>query len=95
MDLYIYYRVSDSNAVSLQKILLKMQVELAEQWQVQTDIKRRPELQDQRQTWMEIYRNVPDGFLPALQAAVANAGISSLIEGERHVESFVELAACA
>ena len=95
MDLYIYYRVSTANAGILQKRLALMQAKLSEQWTVQADSKRRPELQDNLQTWMEIYRNVPDGFLPALQAAVTQAGISDLIDGERHVETFVDLDACA
>ena len=95
MDLYIYYRVSADHAGSLQKQLTAMQSALAAQWHVQTDIKRRPELQDERQTWMEIYRQVPEGFLPALQKAVIAAGIEALIEGSRHVETFVDLDACA
>lgn len=95
MDLYIYYRVSTANAGALQTQLAHMQATLAAQWQVQTDIKRRPELQNNQHTWMEIYRNVPDEFLPALQTAVTQAGISGLIDGARHIESFVDLDACA
>lgn len=95
MDLYVYYRVSAANAGALRKQIAALQTALSAEWQVATDIKRRPELQDQLQTWMEIYRSVPDGFLPALQAAVAHAGMSSLIDGDRHVETFVDLDACA
>ncbi len=95
MDLYIYYRVRADHAASLQKQLQAMQSELAAQWQVETGIKRRPELQDQLQTWMEIYRQVPEGFLPALHKAVTLAGIEALIDGPRHLETFVDLDACA
>ncbi len=95
MDLYIYYRVRADHAASLQKQLVAMQSDLAVQWQVETDIKRRPELQDQLQTWMEIYRQVPDAFLPALHQAVRLAGIEALIDGPRHLETFVDLDACA
>lgn len=95
MDLYIYYRVSAEHAASLQQQLLAMQSALATQWNVETDIKRRPELQDQRQTWMEIYRQVPAGFLSTLHQAVTLAGIEALIDGPRHLETFVDLDACA
>ncbi len=95
MDLYIYYRVSAEHAALLQQQLRAMQSALAAQWQVETDIKRRPELQDQLQTWMEIYRQVPEGFLSALHKAVTLAGIEALIDGPRHLETFVDLDACA
>jgi len=94
MDLYIYYRVSTDNAASLQQQLRAMQSALSTQWHVEADIKRRPELQDQLQTWMEIYRQVPEGFLPALHRAVTLAGIEALIDGPRHLETFVDLDAC-
>lgn len=95
MDLYIYYRVSAANAAPLQQQLRAMQSALITQWQVESDVKRRPELQDQLQTWMEIYRQVPEGFLPALHRAVTLAGIEALIDGPRHLETFVDLDACA
>lgn len=95
MDLYIYYLVKADHTASLQERVRIMQSTLATQWQVETDIKRRPELQDQRQTWMEIYRQVPEGFLPALHKAVTLAGIEALIDGPRHLETFVDLDACA
>lgn len=94
MDLYIYYRVSAANAAPLQQQLRAMQSALITQWQVESDVKRRPELQDQLQTWMEIYRQVPEGFLPALHRAVTLAGIEALIDGPRHLETFVDLDAC-
>lgn len=95
MDLYIYYRVSADHAAILHKQIATLQAQVAAQWHVQTDIKRRLEPQDNRQTWMEIYKQVPDGFLLALHEAVARAGIDRLIDGPRHVEHFIDIDTCA
>lgn len=98
MDIYIYYRVEAVEAERLQAQVAAMQLQLSEQWSVQTSLKCRGE-QDQgagtTQTWMEIYQDVPQGFLPALQSAVEGADILQSISGERHVETFVDMLACA
>ncbi len=95
MDLYVYYRVRIADAARLQPRVHAMQRELAQGFGVQCALKRRAEIKDERQTWMEIYRDVPEGFLAALnEAAEANKALA-LIDGERHVETFVDLAPCA
>lgn len=59
------------------------------------EIKRRPETRDGLQTWMEIYVGTGDGFDAALSAAVSDAALSELIEGDRRVEVFMDLSPCA
>ena len=94
-DLFIYYLVPSAHAVTMQKKITHMQAALREQWPVSTALKRRPELKDGCETWMEIYTQVPDDFHSALEFAVDHAQVLSLTEGRRHTETFVDIAVCA
>ena len=95
MDLYLYYRVPVSNALQLQQQVTAMQARLAQQYQVATELKRRPQASDGMDTWMEVYLDVPDGFESALKAAAADSQLESLIDGPRHTEHFLDLSSCA
>jgi hypothetical protein len=95
MDLYIYYKVRDADASALLPRVRQLQRSLAERHAVATGLKRRPETRDGRQTWMEIYRDVPADFVAALADASEQAGIAALIDGGRHTETFVDIAQCA
>lgn len=94
-DLFIYYCVPAAHAVAMQKKINDMQSALREQWPVSTALKRRPELKDGCETWMEIYTQVPDDFLPALEVAIGQAQVLALTEGHRHIETFVDIPVCA
>lgn len=94
-DLYIYYKVSDRNADSLELRLRIMQAELGALTGVYGDIKRRPESRDGMQTWMEVYAGASDSFETALAAAERDAALAELIEGERRSEVFMDLPPCA
>lgn len=89
MDYYIYYQVGDTQTQSLRDKVLPMQAALQRQHQIGTALKRRPDLQDGRQTWMEVYLAVPDGFDAVLATAWDDAKITPLIDGERHIERFI------
>jgi hypothetical protein len=95
MDLYIYYRVPCERADELQKQVLNMQTKLAKEFSLITELKRRPEKRDECHTWMEVYRNIPENFDRIVQQAVTQAGLTTLINGERHLEHFLDLSACA
>lgn len=95
MDLYIYYRVRSENAAALQVRASAMQHRLAAECGVACGLKRRPEEKEGRQTWMEVYEAVPDGFEATLDAAVARDGLADLIDGPRHTEHFMDIPACA
>ncbi|HYC43156.1 MAG TPA: DUF4936 family protein [Noviherbaspirillum sp.] len=95
MDLYIYYRVRDEDAAALQVRASAMLQRLAAEHGVAGSLKRRPEAKDGRQTWMEVYQAVPDGFEATLDAAVAREGLAELIDGPRHTEHFMDIPACA
>ncbi|MEO0317091.1 MAG: hypothetical protein RL404_768 [Pseudomonadota bacterium] len=92
MDLYVYYRVRAEDADRLQPQVEAMQRSLSHSHHVAAALKRRPEEHEGRQTWMEIYLDVPEHFASALAGAAAAL---TLIDGDRHVETFVDLAPCA
>lgn len=95
MDLYIYYRVPPAYAALLQPRLAAMQQGLARAHGVAAALKRRPEEKDGRQTWMEIYQDVPEGFPALLEQAVAQSDVAGLIDGPRRTEIFVDVIPCA
>ena len=95
MDIYVYYRVPLANTSGLQQRVQAMQQSLAQRFQIQISLKRRPELSHDCQTWMEIYPQVPTDFAAALAEAVSTHALPALISGERHIETFVDIEACA
>ena len=95
MDLYIYYQVKEADAASLLAAVVAMQAALAARHGVAVQLKRRPQAQDGRQTWMEVYAATPEGFAAALEDAVQQAGLSAWIAGPRHTEVFTDLVPCA
>lgn len=95
MDMYVYYRVAASRADALQAQVGAMQAGLLRQYGVGGGLKRRPAEKDGQHTWMEIYLALPDGFDAIIERAVSQAELAALIEGERHVEYFVDVFPCA
>jgi hypothetical protein len=95
MDLYVYYRVRVGDATQLQTQVATMQSKLSKELGVAAALKRRPEAKDGRQTWMEVYLAVPDGFDAALALAVEHSKLADLIDGDRHAERFMDIASCA
>lgn len=94
-DLYVYYKVREQDADALELNLRIMQAELGAATGVYGELKRRPGSIDGVQTWMEVYNGADDGFAPALAAAVDEAGIAGLIQGERRSETFIDIDPCA
>ncbi|MGZ8340612.1 MAG: DUF4936 family protein [Telluria sp.] len=94
-DLYVYYKVRDEDANALELNLRIMQAELGAATGVYGDLKRRPGSSDGVQTWMEVYNGADEAFVPALAAALDEAGVAGLIQGERHGETFIDIDPCA
>ena len=92
-DLYVYYKVRSELAMLMLPHVRGMQDELNSRFGVESDLKRRPDEKEGLQTWMEVYRSVPEDFLQALEQAAIDAHLP--ISGERHIEVFVDLPACA
>ncbi|OFA07650.1 DUF4936 family protein [Duganella phyllosphaerae] len=95
MDLYIYYKVRDADAASLQAAVAAMQAQFAAQFAIKGELKRRPESNDDIQTWMEVYPAAPGNFAATLADAVERAGLAQWIVGARHVEAFMDVVPCA
>jgi len=95
MDLYIYYRVDCALAQVLRERVSQMQSTLSQRCGVVAALKRRPEAQDGRHTWMETYHNIPEDFDAILSQAVLQSELASLIDGERHREYFLDVTSCA
>lgn len=91
MDLYIYYKVKDADAASLQAAVVAMQSALSHRHGVAGQLKRRPDAKDGVQTWMEVYEATPEGFAALLDSAVHEAGVLSWIAGLRHTEAFMDV----
>lgn len=94
-ELYIYYRVRTGLDEAFLEKVHAMQRSVFREYAIVGSLKRRPEEQDGRHTWMEIYSGVPDGFEAILERAVAQAGLSALIDGDRHIEHFMDYSTCA
>jgi hypothetical protein len=95
MDMYVYYSVDSGRAEALRTRVAAMQATLAAAHDVVTALKRRPGEKNGRHTWMEVYLAVPDGFDSMLEQAVDRAELTTLIDGERHTEYFLDIAPCA
>lgn len=95
VDLYIYYTVRDEHADLLAPRIRAMQAELAARHAIGTRLMRRPETRDGKQTWMEVYAATADGFPAALELALNDADVGSLIDGQRHIEVFTDISTCA
>jgi hypothetical protein len=91
IDLYVYYKVRDVDAAALAPRVRALQAGVG----VPAQLKRRPEVRDGLQTWMEIYPGVDDAFPTRLDAAARSAGFEGLIEGPRRAEIFTDLPTCA
>jgi hypothetical protein len=94
-DLYIYYQVGEADAAALQAAVIAMQTGLRQRHPVAPQLKRRPDSQDGKQTWMEVYCAVPAEFAAVLADAVQQAGLSAWIAGTRHTEVFTDIVPCA
>lgn len=90
-DLYIYYRVSKTDATHFAQAAARMQGELVQQYGVAAALKRRPQAQDGMHTWMEVYMEADDGFEAAMVKAVSTHGLAAYITGKRHVEYFINV----
>jgi hypothetical protein len=95
IDLYVYYKVREPDAAALAPRVRALQAQVAQQHGVQAQLKRRPEVRDGLQTWMEVYPGVAAGFPAQLDTAAAGAGIDALIAGPRRAEIFTDLPPCA
>lgn len=100
-ELFIYYRAQADRAEALCREVRAMQDRLRRDHpHLTARLLRRPAVSDGRHTWMEIYAcaaTAATECTPPLAAIEAEAaGLAALIDGPRHVETFIDIgAACA
>lgn len=95
MDLYIYYRVQVDRTELFKEQICAIQLQLMREHGVVAALKRRPEQSQGFGTWMEVYLNVPTDFETTLDQAVKLSRLPDLIDGNRHVEHFMDVSVCA
>ena len=91
MDIYIYYTIKDSDCDIAKRRVAELQHGLSDRYGINAQCKRRPEVRDDLQTWMEIYLNVPVGFEQSIEQAAAEIGLSDMAQNNRHIEHFMDL----
>ena len=94
MDVYIYYTVPAGVEAALQRAVAQLQARLVADYGVRTALKRRVDGAT-ASTWMEIYTGVPNGFAEVVEHAAHDYGVTSLLTGARHCETFMDVAVCA
>lgn len=94
-DLYIYYRVAAASAQQFEIAAAAMQAGLSQEHRIAGALKRRPEIENDRHTWMEVYASVPPDFVQAVEQAVTQHGLARFTDGSRHIEFFVNISSCA
>ena len=97
IDVYVYYKVLETDAVAMQALALELQAHLLLHCGVAGQLKRRPACVDGRQTWMEVYPRVQDDFVATLELAVQHTALMAKLPttGARHTEIFSDIVPCA
>ena len=96
MDCYVYYRVSTTHANAARQAVTQLFALTAARFGVVGRLQWRgdPSANDIAQgsaTWMERYDDVGAAFIDALPQMVAECGLAAWLEGERHIECFVDI----
>ncbi|MFJ2991531.1 DUF4936 family protein [Pandoraea sp. NPDC087047] len=96
MDCYVYYRVSSRHADAARAAVTQLFALTAARFGVAGHIQWRADasandIANGSTTWMERYDDVDPAFVAALASMAAECGLAALLEGERHVECFVDI----
>ena len=95
MDLYIYYRAAVTDATAVLAEAGALQRLLRDGQRVQCALKRRPDADNGRHTWMEVYYTVSDDFTQQIDRALTQTRLADLTDGIRHTEYFLDYPPCA
>lgn len=95
MDCYIYYKTEARFESQVFQQQTELSAMLRRNGQPRMHLQRRPEVNQGLHTWMEIYRQIPEGFETDLNRLVQHSELMTLIHGERHVEYFMDAISCA
>lgn len=95
MDCYVYYRVSTHNAAAARQAVAQLFALTVARFGVSGRLQWRADASVNdtaagTTTWMERYDSVSPTFVASLAQLAVEAGVTALIEGERHAECFVD-----
>ncbi len=91
-SLYVYYRIAGSDAMAARTAASKMLDLIEAQGRSAPRLMLRPEPDAEgRQTWMEVYEAWDSSSPAIVDRALAESGLAALIEGDRHLELFIDL----
>lgn len=91
-NLYVYYRVKASHEGEALGAVVRFLALLHQAGTARPRLMRRPEADSAgRQTWMEVYEPWDDTWGDTVDRCFAESGMKSLVDGERHLEVFVDL----
>ncbi|WMW78899.1 DUF4936 family protein [Undibacterium cyanobacteriorum] len=88
MHCYVYFKAHLNNQTAVLQCLTRLQTSLR-QLGLKPEVQKRPNAHDGIETWMEIYRDIPEDFEETLAKTVSQSGLYSHIIGKRHLEYFV------
>ena len=88
MHCYVYFKAHLSNQTAVLHCLTYLRTSL-DQLGLSSEVQKRPNAHDGVETWMEIYRDIPEDFEETLAKAVSQSGLDSHVIGKRHLEYFV------
>ncbi|MFK0376305.1 DUF4936 family protein [Pandoraea sp. NPDC090278] len=96
MDCYVYYRVSTTQTDAAREAVARLFALTAGRFGVSGCIQWRADVSANDvakggTTWMERYDDVDAAFVEALPQLAVESGLASLLEGERHIECFVDI----
>lgn len=91
-SLYVYYRIARPDVMAARAAASKMQDLIEAQGLTAPRLMLRPEPDAEgRQTWMEVYEAWDSSWPAIVDRALAESGLAALIEGDRHLELFIDL----
>ncbi|VVD64479.1 DUF4936 family protein [Pandoraea anhela] len=98
MDCYVYYRVSTTHAAAARLAVTQLFALTASRFGIVGRLQTRADasvndVANGQVTWMERYDDIDAAFLAALPTMVTECGLVAWLEGERHVECFVDVPA--
>ncbi len=102
MHCYVYYRVAATQASAARALVETLFARMATassaaaRLQIRCDpATGKPAGVAGEATWMEHYPGISPGFVEQLERQAAHLGLTSLLEGGRHVECFCDVPPCA
>lgn len=96
MDCYVYYRVASDHEAAAAQAVARLFALVTSRFGVSARLQRRADERTDATasattTWMERYDGATPAFVAALPEMATQCGLTSLIDGERHVECFVDM----